>query len=125
MKTKAIFTFTSIIYLIRAVGLLLSPDKLYGTYGVTLDPVGLWSARFMGGPMLFIALVNWSARNGENSSQRSIVLANIVLGILSILLSCTGAKLFNSLVWAAVGLDAVLLLSFAYLFLSGTERKTA
>ena len=123
MKTKTIFTFAAIIYLIRAVGLLLSPDKLYGSYGVTLDAVGLWSARFMGGPMLFIALVNWSARNGGNPSQRGIVLANIVLGVISILLASTGAGLFNSLVWAAVGLDAVLLLSFIYLFISGTEKQ--
>lgn len=124
MKSTIVFTFSAVVYLLRGLGLLFSPETLYGFYGASLDAVGNWSGHFMGGAMLFIATINWFAsRDSENSFLPKIIIANIGFEAISIVMALIGAKLFNSLVWAAIGLDTIMFLSFIYLFFNQTAAK--
>ena len=124
MKTKVIFTLAAVIYLIRGIGLLASPAALYGFYGATLDAVGVWSSHFMGATMIFIALINWVAgRNAGNPMLRGILATDIIFELIGTSVACAGAKIFNSMLWVAVGMDTLLLILFIYLFVSGTEKE--
>ena len=119
MKSKIIFTIMAVIYSIRAAGLLFAPAKFFEAYGSTLDTTGLWNAQFIGGAMLFICLINWFAsRNTDNPFVRNVIITNIVFEIVGTSLAIKGIALFNSLVYVAISVDALLLLLFVYLFFS-------
>ena len=103
MKPKLILTLSSIIYFLRAVGLLVAPAKLFNMYGITLDKTGEWNGQFLGGVLLGIGVLNWLARSlPEEEALRKILIANLVLDSMGFLLSLKGTLdgLFGPPGWA-------------------------
>jgi hypothetical protein len=103
MKPKLILTLSSIIYFLRALGLLVAPARLFDMYGISLDKVGEWNGQFLGGVLLGVGVLNWLARTlPDDEALRKIVIANLILDSFGFLLSLQGtlAGLFGAAGWA-------------------------
>lgn len=72
-------TLSSIYMFAVGIGLMFVPLQ-FGVGAVPEDasPQLIALMRLLGGPFLGIALLNWLSRNGEPSSLRAVLLANIV-----------------------------------------------
>jgi hypothetical protein len=80
MKLKPLLTVTSVYLAILGLGFIFAPQAI-GIGAVPPAPPAALIAylRVFGGPLLGIAVLNWTARNAEPSTARnSIILGNIV-----------------------------------------------
>jgi hypothetical protein len=80
MKLKAVLTVSAIYLAVLGIGFMLAPRAI-GIDAVPTDasPALIAYLRIFGGPILGIAVLNWTARNAEPSAARNaIVLGNIV-----------------------------------------------
>jgi hypothetical protein len=80
MKLKAVLTVSAIYLGALGVGFMLAPRQIgIGAVPADASPALIAYLRIFGGPMLGIAVLNWTARDAEPSAARNaIVLANIV-----------------------------------------------
>ena len=80
MKLKGVLTVSAIYLAVLGVGFMLAPRQI-GIDAVPADasPALIAYLRIFGGPILGIAVLNWTARNAEPSAARdAIVLGNII-----------------------------------------------
>jgi hypothetical protein len=80
MKLKTVLIVSAIYLGVLGLGFMFAPRRIgIGAVPPDASPALIAYLRIFGGPMLGIAVLNWTARNAEPSAARNaIVLANIV-----------------------------------------------
>lgn len=103
---NAVLTATGLLALVFGIGQLLIPGLLLSIFGVTLDRNADLFARALGGAYLGYAVVNWRARGAEPRSQRSVVLADLIVAVSGLVISLYAIALGNGnllmIVWVVV-----------------------
>jgi len=121
MNTRTVLTVAAVIGLVFALGLILMPDFMGTLYGLGTSPVQALLARLFGSTLLGFGLMNWMARDLENSAVRPILLGNLagdLVGFIVCLMGTLGGVM-NSTGWLSVALYLVLILGFGYLYFVG------
>jgi hypothetical protein len=118
MKPSLILSVAAVIATLFGVVFLLAPVQMMSLYGVTLDESGWWIARYLGGAFIGIGLINWSARNSQDSQAfRAIVLGGFVISVLGLVVALWEgfAGQANALRWTTVVVYAILTAGYGYL----------
>lgn len=122
MKASYLFVASAVLGLIFGVGLLVFPAQTTGMYGVTLDDVGVYLARLVGGSLLSFAVLAWLVRNAPASPERRpIILTFLVANLLALVVNLLAqlGGLANSLGWSTVVIYLIFTVGFGYLFFAG------
>jgi hypothetical protein len=120
VKPKLILTLSSLIYFLRAFGLIFAPMKLFEMYGITLDRIGEWNGQFLGAILLGIGILNWLVRElPDDYMLRRILIANLFLDGASFIFSLKGTLngLFGSAGWAPTIQHLIFVVLFGMLLL--------
>ncbi len=124
MNLNLLFAVSSIYLAVSGLGILISPTTMMAG---ALDPATLVvidALRGLGGAILGIAIINWMARNSEESKARNgIVLGNTIgfaiATIFSILSRLHGYPVFG---WIFIVLNLLLTIGF---FAAGRASMSA
>jgi apolipoprotein N-acyltransferase len=92
----------------------------YIPYGLPLDEVGVYTARFVGAAYLGLAAIVWLVRDAAASeARRAVIVGFLVVNTVTFLVSLSGI-LFgpaNALSWTTVLVTLLLALGFGYFLL--------
>lgn len=116
MKLSNLFTITAVVSIILGGGFFLVPEALGSPYGLELDEAGVNLARVLGAAFLGYGVLNWSARNSEESdARRAIVLGqfvgNAVAFVATLVNQLSGTP--NVVGWIGVVVHLLLALGYA------------
>lgn len=113
MKLNTLFTVTAVVAFVFGVGFMVAPSASMGFYGNTLDTVGQFVARYLGGALLGYAFLAWFSRN---TATRGVVLGFFVAMVLGLVVSVYDAfaGTHNGLVWLNVVIYLLLAVGFGY-----------
>jgi hypothetical protein len=125
-------TFAIIVtFLATAFGLafIFIPTQVATFYGLTPNIGGIWTSRFFGSTLLFVAMIYWSYSHVSPSAKSwpkllifSIIHESIQL-ILNIIMRSDGVG--NSNVWSSVVLYALLIIGSFYFLGVCTKARTS
>jgi hypothetical protein len=102
---KTLFSVTMIVELVFALGFMAVPDTLMGTFGASLDPVGIALSRIFGAALLaFVTLAYYARRSESMDFQKGAVRSLFVYWLFStvFMLFAQLAGLFNPMGWSTV-----------------------
>lgn len=116
MKVSTFLIIKAIVSLAFGIALVLLPVVLMGLYGVTLDPVGAFMARFVGACLIGIGLICWLGRSVADDGQRAITLALFIGDTVGSIVALVGqlSGLMNALGWMIVAIWLLLALGNGY-----------
>ena len=120
MNYRNVVTASAVVSILYALLIVLLPGQIVRFYNVELNPAGVLVAHLYGSTLLGFGLLNWFARQFQDTSiQRSVMTANLVttaLGtIFSLIAQLGGVPGANALGWSTVVLFLLFALAFAYL----------
>lgn len=99
------FTVTFIVELIFALGFIIAPGTLFGTFGVEPSPFAISLARMFGSALLAFCTLLWYARGSKSTdlikaTVRSLFIYWLVSCVLLIIAQLSG--IFNAMGWSTV-----------------------
>ena len=102
---QTMFTVTFIVELIFALGFIIAPVTLFGTFGVEPSPFGISLARMLGSSLLAFCTLLWYARGSKSTdlqtaTVRSLFLYWLVSSVLLVMAQSAG--IFNAMGWSTV-----------------------
>jgi len=102
---QALFLVTFIVELLFALGFIIAPGTLFGTFGVTPDAFGIALARMVGSALLAFCTLVWYARAKDSTdlktaAVRSMFVYWLLSSIFLIITQLSG--LFNSMGWSTI-----------------------
>jgi hypothetical protein len=127
MRISYLFIIGAVLALVFGLGFVLLPEQLLSIYGITTDPGGILTARLFGTALVGVGVLNWFARNADESdARRAIVLGLFVLNALGfiVLLLAQLAGVVNGLGWVNVAIYLLLALGFGYFLMPGVAAGT-
>ena len=117
MKLSIFLTIVAIVAFVFGILFILIPGPLLSLYGISISAGGQLVARLFGAALLGYSVLNWSARNAEDSQARKvIILAQLIgntLGFIVALISQL-CGVVNALGWSTVVIYFLLALGFCY-----------
>ena len=115
MKVNTFVVIAAVLALLFGLAFFLIPAQFITIYGLKLDPLGQFMARYFGSALLGVAVLNWFARN---QVSRVTLVTDFVLSIAGLVVGFWQALsgLGNSLVWTTVIIYLVLTLGFGYYY---------
>ena len=115
MKVNTFVVIAAVLALLFGLAFFLIPAQFITIYGLKLDPLGQFMARYFGSALLGVAALNWFARN---QVSRVTLLTDFVLSIAGLMVGFWQAfsGMGNSLVWTTVIIYLVLTLGFGYYY---------
>jgi len=117
MKLSTLFTANAIFAAILGLAFVSMPEIAMSFFGVTLGPGGVYVARLLGGVLLGVAVLTWSARNaGESEARKAIILSRLVCETLGFIVTLLGqlTGVVNALGWLTVAITLLFALGFGY-----------
>jgi hypothetical protein len=127
MRISYMFMFGAVLALLFGLGFALLTEQVLSIYGVKTDVAGVLAARLFGTTLIGLGVLQWYARNAEDSeARRAIVLALFVLDALGfvVVLLAQLAGTLNGLGWVNVAIYLVLTLGYGYFLLPGSAEDT-
>jgi hypothetical protein len=128
MRISYLFVVASVIALIFGLSFVLLTEQVMSMYGVKTDAGGMLAARLFGTALVGIGVVQWLARNAEESeARRAIVLGLFVLDALGfvVVLLAQFAGTVNGLGWINVVIYLLLTLGYGYFLMPRAAQETA
>lgn len=125
MKLAAFLGLSGAVAVVFGLEFLLIPELALSQYGVPTEPHNLMQARYFGGTLVSIGLVNWLARKTpDDSARRALLLSGVVGNLIGLALSIwsRNAGLQGVLAWLSVGIYAALILGGLYFLLRPSRR---
>ena len=110
------FTVTFVVELIFALGFIIAPGTLFGTFGVESSPFGISLARMFGSALLAFCTLLWYARGSKSTdlhkaTVRSLFLYWLVSSVFLVIAQLAG--IFNVMGWSTVVLHVGFLIWYA------------
>jgi hypothetical protein len=118
---KMFFSVVSVLMVRLGIGWLFFPEASLGGWGVRTDATGIYMARRYGALLFGYAALLWLGRSSGPSSARAAILGGGALVTALITLLSLAGVLSGTIgpgAWAAVVIEAVLTVGFAYYFLA-------
>jgi len=99
------FTVTFVVELIFALGFIIAPGTLLGTFGVEPSPFAISLARMLGSALLAFCTLLWYARGSKSTDLRTATIRSLFLywlvsSVFLVIAQLTG--IFNTMGWATV-----------------------
>jgi hypothetical protein len=115
-----LFTVTLVVELIFALGFILAPGMLFGTFGVTPSPFASSLARLFGSALLGFVVLLWQGRSSANPELHRAVLFTmftywLVSSVLLVWAQLSG--LFNIMGWGTVAMHIGFLIAYGVFIL--------
>lgn len=126
MKLNTIFVVSAVIYIIYGIAIVLIPGLLIALYGGM--PMERPTELLFGAFLIGFAVLNWFARNAEEGGAlRAIILANLVTGVISLLMSLylVLSGMLNAVGWSVVVIFLLFTLGYGYFLLMGPRATVA
>lgn len=117
MKRDLFMSIAAVVAILFGLAFLLMPVQTMTMYGVDLDISGQFIARYLGSAFLGIGIVNWLARNSEDSKAlRAVLLGFFIVSLTGLIVGVFDATtgVGNSLVWSTVVIYLLLAAGFGY-----------
>ena len=116
MKLSNFLIVKAIISLVFGIGFVLVPAAVMPLYGVTLDPIGILMARFVGACLIGIGLICWFDRSADHDALQGITLALFIGDTVGFIVALLGqlSGLMNALGWVIVAIWLLLALGLGY-----------
>ena len=124
MNAKAFLTASSIIAVLFGLAFVLAPTAAGSIYGVPPDPHTALSSQFFGAALIWIAAVNWYARDFRDwEAVRGVLIANAIGDAIGggVNLVGTFQGLLNGMAWTSTVIYALLLMGSLYCLSAGGE----
>jgi len=102
---QTLFTSTFVVELIFALGFIVAPGTLFGTFGVEPSPFATALARMFGSALLAICTLLWYARKSKSTDLQTAALRSMFLYWLAssvFLVMAQLAGIFNAMGWATI-----------------------
>lgn len=125
MSYRTVAIFSAVVSLLYGLAALLAPAALASMYGLTLDEIARYEARFLGGAYLGYGLANYLTRDtADGRTQRAVAAGNAFPWAVSLVLWTIGQLqgLSNALGWTTVALALVFTLLWGWTYVSSRER---
>jgi hypothetical protein len=110
------FTVTFVVELIFALGFIIAPGTLFGTFGVEPSPFGISLARMFGSALLAFCTLLWYARGSKSTDLRKATIRSLFIYWLVssvFLVIAQLAGIFNVMGWSTVVLHVGFLIWYA------------
>jgi hypothetical protein len=116
MKLSSFLVVKAIISLAFGIAFVLVPAAVMSWYGVTLDPFGIFMARFVGACLIGIGLICWLDRSADHDALQGITLALFIGDTIGFIIALLGqlSGLMNALGWVIVAIWLLLALGLGY-----------
>ena len=117
MKRSTFLVITAVLAMLVGISMLLSPDKMFTMMAMTADASTVLAGRMLGAFLFSLGLINWTARNVEDSlALRAILYGNLSVHLLGLVLDVIGitSGVTNSQAWGSVAVHLILGAGFAY-----------
>ena len=116
MKLDNFLGVKAAISLAFGVTFALIPAAAMSLYGATLDPVGVFIARYFGACLIGIGLICWLSRNADHQALQNITLALFIGDTAGFIVALLGqlSGLVNALGWVNVVIWLLLALGLGY-----------
>jgi len=111
-----LFTVTLVVELIFALGFMIVPGTLFGTFGVEPSPFGISLARMFGSALLAFCTLLWYARGSKSTDLRKATVRSLFIYWLvssAFLILAQLAGIFNVMGWSTVVLHVGFLIWYA------------
>jgi hypothetical protein len=121
MNVKVFLAIAAAIAILYGIAFVLVPDFVLVTYGMTIAPSTILSARYFGATLLGLGLVTWFVREtSDHVALRGLLLSLAISNTIGLLVSIWGTLngTMNGVGWSAVLIYAVLLAGYVYYLLS-------
>lgn len=116
MRITWLFWAATIVTALFGVGLLVLPEFVLGTYGMTTNPDGIVVARILGGQLIGFSVLERAALRGERAVReanlRAVLVAELLGFAVALLAALSGTG--NGLFWGIVGIFLLFSLWRAY-----------
>ncbi len=122
---NVLFLVSMIVEAIFGLGFVIIPGGVVNPLGVTLDEIGIVSARLFGSAILSFAVLLWFARKSDNKEFRlGVVTSMSVYYVMSavLLLIAVLDGVMNTIGWSVVVLHGALALWFYYFLVKMSVR---
>ena len=106
---QTLFTVTFVVELIFALGFIIAPGTLFGTFGVEPSPFAISLARMFGSALLAFCTLLWYARNSKSTDLQTATVRSLFLYWLAstvFLVLAQLAGIFNAMGWATIVMHA-------------------
>jgi hypothetical protein len=113
MKLNTLMIITAIVAFIFGLGFILAPAASINLYGTTLNPAGLFMARYFGAALLGYAFLAWLNRNAASKGVQQGFFVAMVLGFVVALYDGLAGSA-NALIWLNVVIYLLLAIGFGY-----------
>jgi hypothetical protein len=124
-------TFAMIITILAAafgLAFILIPAQMATFYGVSQVPAGLWTTRYFGASLLFIAMIYWSYSHVSPAAKSwpKLLMFSIIYDVIQLILTVMAllSGVGNSNGWSSVVLYALLAIGSLY-FLGECKKARA
>jgi len=88
MSLRRLLVINFFLALLLGLACLLLPRQLFGIYGLTLGPPGIWTTRLVGGAFLGFAALTWFGwRSAPPEARRAIAAALLIQNLISLVAS--------------------------------------
>lgn len=116
MKLSSFLVVKAIISIAFGIGFAVIPAAVWSIYGVTLDPVGILNARFVGACLIGIGLICWFTRSAESNTLKGITLSLCIADTIGFIVALSGqlSGNMNTLGWFIVAIWLLLALGLGY-----------
>ena len=117
MKLSTLMRINAVVEAVFGIAFVLVPGQLFAQYGAEESSALKYTGQLFGAALVSFAVLNWSARNAENSeARRAIVLALFVGNAVGFVLALIGqlGNVVNSLGWSTVAIYLLLAVGFGY-----------
>ena len=117
MSLKILFIINAVLCLIRGVGFIFAPAKLWKSFNVNLDNSTAFPVRLLGAAYTATALMNIAVINFIDKSEvQSVLIFNVTIEFIGVLLTIKGvsSNAISKLGWAPFIVHLFLAVSFAY-----------
>jgi hypothetical protein len=117
MKRSTFLALTAVLAMLIGISLLLSPDKMFTMMAMTVDAATILTGRLVGAFLFSLGLINWTARNVEDSvAVRAILYGNLSAHVLGLVVDIIGVTsgVVNGQAWGSAVMHVILGIGFAY-----------
>ncbi|MCI0707402.1 MAG: hypothetical protein L0Y80_07970 [Ignavibacteriae bacterium] len=117
MKRSTFLVISAVLGMFVGLMQMLATEDMLSSFGMTPDAAGILIVRLFGAITFSVGLMNWVARNADDSvALRAILYGNLAIHFLQLVIDIMGitAGTLASTSWGSVAIHALLGFGFAY-----------
>jgi predicted membrane channel-forming protein YqfA (hemolysin III family) len=118
MKLSTFAIIVTILAALFGLAFVFIPAQMATFYGLSQDPAALWTTRYFGASLLFIAMIYWSYSHESESAKSwpKLLQFSIIYDLIQMVLTATAllSGVGNTHGWSSVVLYAVLAMASLY-----------